>query len=92
MKSIYDEEGKKLNEKEAAEKLEHFWKKVYQKHENKIADAWDTETRLGYCNNYDRKMHSTSTDQNQNLNVPNELREHMDAFYKITKEIQQMSD
>ena len=40
---IYDEDGKELEEIEAKEKIERFWKQIYQTHQNKIKEYWNQE-------------------------------------------------
>ena len=42
---IYDEDGKELEEIEAKEKIERFWKQIYQTHQNKIEEYWNQEEK-----------------------------------------------
>ena len=45
---IYDEDGKELEEIEAKEKIERFWKQIYQTHQNKIEEYWNQEEKETY--------------------------------------------
>ena len=45
---IYDEDGKELEEIEAKEKIERFWKQIYQTHQNKINEYWSQEEKETY--------------------------------------------
>ena len=42
---IYDEDGKELEEIEAEERIEKFWKQIYQTHQNKINEYWNQEEK-----------------------------------------------
>ena len=44
----YDEDGKELEEIEAEERIERFWKQIYQTHQNKINEYWNQEERETY--------------------------------------------
>ena len=45
---IYDGDGKELEEIEAKEKIERFWKQIYQTHQNKIKEYWNQEEKETY--------------------------------------------
>ena len=45
---IYDEEGKEMEEIEAKEKIERFWKQIYQTYQNKIEEYWNQEEKETY--------------------------------------------
>ena len=44
---IYDEDGKEMEETEAKEKTERFWKQIYQT-QNKIEEYWNQEEKETY--------------------------------------------
>ena len=45
---IYNEDGKELEEIEAEERMERFWKQIYQTHQNKINEYWNQEEKETY--------------------------------------------
>ena len=45
---IYDEDGKELEEIESKERIERFWKQIYQTHQNKINEYWNQEENETY--------------------------------------------
>ena len=45
---IYNEDGKELEEIEAEERIERFWKQMYQTHQNRINEYWNQEEKETY--------------------------------------------
>ena len=45
---IYDEDVKELEEIEAEERIERFWKQIYQTHQNKMNEYWNQEESETY--------------------------------------------
>ena len=57
---IDDEVGKELEEIEAEERIERFWKQIYQTYQNKINEYWNQEkkkdeTEMGRIEEQDRE-------------------------------------
>ena len=42
---IHDDDGKELEKTEAEERIERFWKQIYQTHQKKINEYWNQEEK-----------------------------------------------
>ena len=92
---IYDENGVKLKDEDIPEKIESFWKQVYQRHDNKIDEIWNQEQQKKYEINTEteknRKMIAVTGEQESQL-VRYEIREHMDLVSRTLQYIEPMND
>ena len=81
---LYDSNGGKLENEEAAGALAEFWKGVYQKHENTSAEVWNDERKQSYEN---------ETKQNKEaIKVRKLLQEHTDMDQARMEEIVPMDE
>ena len=64
---IYDEDGKELEEIEAKEKIERFWKQIYQTHQNKIEEYWNQEEKETYEREMDRIEEQDREETNEDI-------------------------
>ena len=64
---IYDEDEKELEEIEAKEKIERFWKQIYQAHQNKIEEYWNQEEKETYEREMERIEEKDREETNKNI-------------------------
>ena len=64
---IYDEDGKELEEIEAKEKIERFWKQIYQTHQNKIEEYWNQEEKETYEREMERIEEQDREETNEDI-------------------------
>ena len=64
---IYDEDGKELEEIEAKEKVERFWKQIYQTHQNKIEEYWNQEEKETYEREMERIEEQGREERNEDI-------------------------
>ena len=88
---LFDTKGNKLTEAEERESLVAFWRTVYQKHDNKIAEAWNQEKEKEY-----RTKHEINASE-QKLMVdgvlhPTHLQEHLDMVTQIDNNLMDMKE
>ena len=64
---IYDEDGKELEEIEAKEKIERFWKQIYKTHQNKIEEYWNQEEKEPYKREMERIEEQDREETNEDI-------------------------
>ena len=64
---IYDEDGKELEEMEAEERIERFWKQIYQTHQNKINEYWNQEEKDMYEIEMERIEEQDREERNEDI-------------------------
>ena len=52
---IYGNEGQKLTEKKANEKVEEYWSSIYRKYENGSGEIWNEETKREFSLRMERE-------------------------------------
>lgn len=73
----------------AVRDIQQFWRTVYQKHENNIANVWTEDTKQRYIETYDTQTHTIR--DHLDFQIPSQMREHMDMVLTIQKEIMPMT-
>ena len=76
---MYDEDGKELEKIEAEERIERFWKQIYQTHQNKINEYWNQEQREMYEIEMER-MEKQNREEETNENIPRIV---LDPYKKV---------
>lgn len=91
---LYDEEGCKMTDREASDKIVEHWNAICKKYMKTVyvQEAWAQETIDSYTN----YLNSTSPDNMQQqqgtdtYNFPRELREHVDMSFSVNNAINPM--
>ena len=83
-------EGKKMSNEEAEREIIAFWKTIYQKEDNNIAEVWNTERKREYCRDYENENIKTLEVQQQRLTIPQEIAEHMDMAFRVENKCRSM--
>lgn len=74
---VYDNEGNKLNEKEAEKNFDDYWKTIYQKHSNKIDEIWNRHLKSKYIEEYRETSGIVKTEDG--VTFPKKLQDHIDS-------------
>jgi len=103
---LYNEEGRLLNELEERDDLRKVWSSLYNKHQGDLGAVWNIDEREIYRNRLDEedksKLKARSTRFRLNeyyrmegeeieINIPIEIREHLDTIFKIENKIKPMT-
>ena len=86
---LFSENGIMLQGDEEKESLVSFWEEIYQKHENKICETWDDNTRAKYIESMEAEQQHIEV---QGITYPPVLREHMDMALNAKKKIKNMKE
>ena len=79
---VYKNNGEKLDTEEKREETAKFWKEIYQKNGNNIADIWDNSKH-----EYGNTLESNTISVGE-YTFPFQLQEHIDYFIQIPPENQ----
>lgn len=84
-------EGKKLHGNEMEVELVNYWKGIYQKESNNIPNVWNEEKRREYERGLSDESNMVITIGGEKFEVPDILREHMDAAGEVETTCKRMS-
>ena len=88
---LYDETKKIIeNQSEIKEKIFETWRPLYQKEENEIHMSWNLEERENYVELLERNTFNIEV-ENENIEIPINLREHYEMAFNIGETINPMS-
>ena len=89
---LYDDAGNKMKPEKYSTEIKSFWKTIYMNHENSIGEVWNEGIMQDYAQTLEEYNRRTTVNiQNEEIEIPWMLREHMDAGYPVDQdEIQPM--
>ena len=75
---IYDDQDNKIEAKQLSNEITHFWRQIYQRHENQISLEWNTEKRDEYTQSFNN-IEATAQFQDQKTHISTIVHEHFDS-------------